>query len=112
MFNFENLVVWGVPWLGFVRAALDFIAWTGLKMPEKLDSSLFALLGAGGLVLSQNMAALYALWPPLETVGPQVVLFLAGFLFLGGHFKIQERVAGVQSRIHKAWALLDNEQNA
>ena len=99
MFDFENLVIWGVPWLGVVRAFLDFLSWTGLKMPEKLDTSLFALLGAAGFVLSQNMAALYEAWPLLETYGPQAIMFVAGFLFLGGHLKVQARVAQVQARV-------------
>ena len=91
MFDFENLVIWGVPWLGVVRAFL--------KMPEKLDTSLFALLGAAGFVLSQNMAALYEACPLLETYGPQAIMFVAGFLFLGGHLKVQARVAQVQARV-------------
>lgn len=99
MFDFENLVIWGVPWLGIVRAFLDFLTDNGVKMSEKLNRAIFALLGAGGFVLSQNMSALYTAWPPLKTYGPQAIMFVAGFLFLGGYLNIQSRVATVQARV-------------
>lgn len=96
--SLNDLILWGVPLVGFVGAITAFIRWVFPGIAEQVVTSIGAVLVAFLSFFTMNLETFLSMWPGLATWGPSILWSLCVMLMYTGHYPLSARVKAFVSR--------------
>jgi len=94
----NDLLLWGVPLMGFVGAVTALIRWGFPAISEKVITIIGAVLVSLLSFFTMNIEMFLELWPGLATWGPSILWSLCVLLMYTGHYPLSRRIKAFASR--------------